>query len=94
MTATALAAQELTEKLISKVQKYVFLYDKRHPEYRNLLTKDKTWKQIAEELNLTSKFVYIFFLFIYFTVIFFFLLFHGVGSVYIFPDSKTQNLWA
>jgi hypothetical protein len=32
-------AEEFTEKLIEKVQEYVFLYDTGHPEYKNLMKK-------------------------------------------------------
>jgi hypothetical protein len=32
-------AQELTKKLVEKVQEYVFLYDTGHPEYKSLLKK-------------------------------------------------------
>jgi hypothetical protein len=34
-------AQALTEKLIEKVWKYVFLYDTGHPEYKNLVKNVK-----------------------------------------------------
>jgi len=32
-------AEESTEKLIEKVQDYVFLYDTGHPEYKNIVKK-------------------------------------------------------
>jgi hypothetical protein len=33
-------AEEFTEKLIEKVQEYMFLYDTGHPEYKNLVKKE------------------------------------------------------
>jgi hypothetical protein len=55
---------ELTEKLIEKVREYVFLYDTGHPEYKNLVKKSEAWRDISEELNQTSKFVFYILLFI------------------------------
>jgi hypothetical protein len=52
-------AEELTEKLIEKVRDYVFLYDTGHPEYKNLVKKGEAWRGISEELNQTSKFVFL-----------------------------------
>jgi hypothetical protein len=51
-------ARELTEKLIEKVREYVFLYDMGHPDYKNLLKKSEAWREISEELNQTSTFVF------------------------------------
>jgi hypothetical protein len=57
-------AEEFTIKLIEKVREYVFLYDTGHPEYRNLVKKAEAWRDISEELDRTSKFV--FFTYLYF----------------------------
>jgi hypothetical protein len=52
-------AEKLTEKLIEKVRECVFLYDRGHPEYKNLVKKGEAWRDISEELNQTSKFVFL-----------------------------------
>jgi len=51
-------AEEITEKLIEKVREYVFLYDTGHPEYKNLVKKAEAWRDISEELDQNSKFVF------------------------------------
>jgi hypothetical protein len=40
------------------------LYDTGHPEYKNLVTKSEAWREISEELNQISKFVFYIHLFI------------------------------
>jgi hypothetical protein len=40
-------AEEFTEKLTEKVREYVFLYDARHPEYKNPVKKKaEAWRDI------------------------------------------------
>jgi len=34
------------------------LYDTGHPEYKNLVKKAEAWRDISEELDQTSKFVF------------------------------------
>jgi hypothetical protein len=57
-------AEELTGKLIEKVREYVFLYDTGHPDYKNLVKKYEAWRDISEELNQTSKFVFFTYLYL------------------------------
>jgi hypothetical protein len=57
-------AEEFTEKLIQKVREYVFLYDTDHPEYKNLVKKAEAWRDISEELDQTSKFVFLTYLYL------------------------------
>jgi hypothetical protein len=52
-------AEEFTEKLIEKVREYVFLYDTGHPEYKNLVKKAEALRDISEETDQTSKFVFL-----------------------------------
>ena len=56
--------EELTEKLIEKVREYVFLYDPGHPQYKNILKKAAGWREISEELDQTSKFVFLTYLYL------------------------------
>ena len=52
--------EEFTEKLTEKVREYVFLYDARHPEYKNPVKKKaEAWRERSEELDQTSKFVFL-----------------------------------
>ena len=51
-------AEEFTEKLIEKVREYVFLYDTGHPEHKNVVKKAEAWRDISEEFDQTSKFVF------------------------------------
>jgi len=57
-------AEELTEKLIEKVREYVFLYDPAHPQYKNILKKAEAWREISEELDQTSKSVFLTYLYL------------------------------
>ena len=57
-------AEELTEKLIEKVREYVFLYDPDHPQYKNIVKKAEAWRDISEELDQTSKFVFLTYLYL------------------------------
>jgi hypothetical protein len=57
-------AEDFTEKLIEKVREYVFLYDTGHPEYKNIVKKAEAWREISEELDQTSKFVFFTYLYL------------------------------
>ena len=48
---------EETEKLIELVRGHVHLYDPRHSDYKNVVKKAESWKEIARILNQTSKFI-------------------------------------
>lgn len=52
---------EETEKIIEKVRNYAFLYDTSHHLYKNVLKKAETWQMIAEELDMTSKYMLLIF---------------------------------
>jgi hypothetical protein len=52
-------AEEFTEKLIEKVRKYVFLYNKGHPEFKNLVKKAEAWRDTSEELHQTVSLCYL-----------------------------------
>ena len=56
--------EELTEKLIEKVRNYVFLYDRGQPVYKHLVKKAEAWRDISEELDQTSKFVFFTYLYL------------------------------
>ena len=57
-------AEEFTEKLIEKVREYVFLYDTGHPEYKNFVKKTEARRDVSEELDQTSKFVFFTYLYL------------------------------
>ena len=57
-------AEEFTEKLIEKVREYVFLYDTGHPEYKNIVKKAEAWRDMSEELDQTSKFLFFTYLYL------------------------------
>ena len=57
-------AEELTEKLIEKVREYVSLYDPGHPQYKDILKKAEAWREMSEELDQTSKFVFLTYLYL------------------------------
>ena len=57
-------AEEFTEKLIEKVRECVFLYGTGHAAYKNLVKKAKARRDISEELDQTSKFVFITYLYL------------------------------
>jgi len=40
------------EKLIELVRQKHFLYDKSNRGYKNTILRDRTWKEIAELLNI------------------------------------------
>jgi len=43
------------EKFIELVREKKFLYDKNNAEYKNILLKEKTWKEIAKVLDSDGK---------------------------------------
>lgn len=45
------------EMLINLVCKYPVLYDASHAEHRNILAKENVWKDIAQDLKKTSKYL-------------------------------------
>jgi len=45
------------EKLAFEVEKYVFLYDKTHPNYKNRNASDEAWAAIASELKLEGNLI-------------------------------------
>jgi hypothetical protein len=57
-------AEEFTEKLIEKMRECVFLYDTGHLVYKNLVKKAEAWRDISEELDQTSKFVFFTYLYL------------------------------
>lgn len=48
------------EKLICLVQKYKEIYDFSDNAYHNQQQKDNVWEEIAEELNKSGKYLYLF----------------------------------
>lgn len=46
-------------KLIELVKQNRHLYDKNHSDYRDLLKKDMTWKEIAAKLGYPGDFIYL-----------------------------------
>jgi len=42
------------EKLISLVEKYDFLYNKKSSQYKNVDKKRQTWEAIGKQLNSTG----------------------------------------
>ena len=50
---------EQIEILIENVRKYRFLFDSSHEHYKNVLKKAEAWNEIAQELNMTSKYHFI-----------------------------------
>jgi len=58
-------AEEFTAKSIEKVHEYVFLYDTGYPVYKNLVKNAEAWRDISEEMDQTSKFVFFLHTFMY-----------------------------
>lgn len=57
-------ADEIMDECIDEVREYVFLYDTRYNNCKNLIKKAEAWNKSAAELDTTSKyFVEIFFIF-------------------------------
>ena len=50
---------EDTGKLIELVRERVYLYDKQHPEFKDVELKRKVWSDIAEELHQSSKLLHL-----------------------------------
>lgn len=43
------------DQLIEFVKSHPLLYDRHHPEYRNIESRDKAWKQCAKKMNINSE---------------------------------------
>lgn len=46
-----------TEIFIETVSKYAYLFDRSHEYYKNSSKRTEAWNQIAQELDMTSKFI-------------------------------------